>query len=69
METLSPRLVAKVESREVTEGVDKAHLEFLRMTDVTESTSESKICLTETEKAIELPGLDESMSASEKMRR
>lgn len=63
--TLSPRLLAKVESREVTDGVDRAQRAFLRITDVTERISESRMCFAETEKAVERPGLAESMSASE----
>ena len=48
----------------VYDGVDRAHREFLRITDVTERTSDSKMCFADTEIIIELelPGLEESMS-------
>lgn len=47
---LRPRLLASAESLKLPyELVDMAHLEFLRITDVTESTSESKMCFNETE--------------------
>lgn len=45
---LSPRLLASAESRVLYERVDRAHLEFLRITDVTARISERTTCLTET---------------------
>lgn len=46
----SPRLLARVESPALLNGcVDMAHLEFLRITEVTERISESKMCLRDTE--------------------
>lgn len=46
----SPRLLARVESPALLNGwVDMAHLEFLRITEVTERISESKICLRDTD--------------------
>lgn len=63
---LRPRLLAKAESLKLPyELVDMAHLEFLRITDVTESTSESKMCFSETEARVGEPeplARDKSMS-------
>ena len=65
--TRSPRLVASAESREVNEGVDRAHLEFLRITEVTERISDNSMCFADTENAIlELPALAGSMLANHK---
>ena len=50
LETLSPRLDARAESREENEGVERAQREFLRITEVTERISERRICFEETEK-------------------
>ena len=71
LETRRPRLLARAESRVVNEGVERAHLEFLRITDVTERISESRMCFAETETGAmaELPGLEESMLASQKVNR
>ncbi len=65
--TLNPRLVASAESREVYEGVERAHLEFLRIIDVTERISDSRTCLGGTEKAADKPARSvESMLASQR---
>lgn len=45
----SPRLVASAESPLLKECVDIAHLEFLRITDVTERISDSRICFKHTD--------------------
>ncbi len=67
LDTRKPRLVASAESRVVNEGVDRAHLEFLRITDVTESISDSNMCFADTERAIlELPALAGSMLSSQR---
>ena len=50
LDTLSPRLLARVESREENEGAGRAHREFLRITEVTDRISESRMCLAETER-------------------
>ena len=47
--TRRPRLVASAESREVNEGVDRAHLEFLRITEVTARISDNNTCFKETD--------------------
>lgn len=48
----SPRLVARAESPVLPNVlVDIAHLEFLRMTEVTESISDKRMCLRDTEGA------------------
>ena len=46
---LSPRLLANSESPLLNEWVDMAHREFLRMTEVTDKISESKMCFRQTE--------------------
>ena len=47
----SPKLLARVESPALLKGcVDMAHREFLRITEVTDRISESRMCLAETER-------------------
>jgi len=62
---LRPRLLASADSRVLNECVANAHREFLRITEVTDSISESRMCLIDTlpggMKAMD-PGLEESMS-------
>ena len=49
---LRPKLLASAESPLLKECVDIAHLEFLRITDVTERISESSICFKHTGRGI-----------------